>query len=74
MANYTLVFNGTKASATEETELRVYANTNDEIYLCIKENDSISNHICLDRATAIKLHRTLKREISYLQSEEVQNG
>lgn len=74
MANVTLLFNGSEISETKKHELVCYANDRDEIFIRIDQPDLESSFICLDRATAIKFHKNLKREISYLSSEEVQNG
>lgn len=66
MANVRLVFNGTKRSDTQETELDVFANASNEIYISIEDNHP--QHICLDRETAIRLVKELKKQIGYLNS------
>jgi hypothetical protein len=73
MANVKLVFSGTETSRTDEHTLVCYHNANNDIFIEIETNDLISSHICLDRATAIKLHRELKKQISFIESE-VSNG
>ena len=73
MANVKLVFQGTEKSKTDEHELVCFFNTNNEIYIHIDMPDYMTSFICLDKSTAIKLHRELKKHISFLESE-VDNG
>lgn len=73
MANTKLIFFGSKKSETDQHELKCYASKNNEIYLNISAPNYPDMFICLDRSTAIKLHRELKKQISFLESE-VQNG
>ena len=72
-----IIFNGTLNSATNSQELEVLANVDNEIYIRIQDNESEHafniQHICLDKWTAIKLHRELKKQISFI-NEEVDNG
>lgn len=73
MANTKLVFLGQDPVLTG-MELITFANVDNQI--CIQLEDTISNsfeYIYLDRATAIKFHRELKKQISFLESE-VDNG
>ena len=67
MANMKTVFLGTERSGTSETELEVFGNTENELFICID-----SEFICLDRQTAIKLVKVMKSEISKIK--EVFNG
>jgi len=67
MANIKLVFQGTDVSETNEHELVAYANTRNEIYLSIDCDSNYPSFICLDKATAVKLVKELKLQISYLQ-------
>ena len=77
MANTKLIFCGTIESGTTNVEMVCYKNTNEQIYISLKDVDSNHDYdfqfICLDKSTAIKLHRELKKQISYIQ-EDVQNG
>jgi len=60
---------------TLEDELECYATKHNEILLNIKDvprNEEL--FICLDKSTAIKFHRELKKQISFLTEEEVNNG
>lgn len=66
MENYRLVFYGTERSKTQDTELDVFANNSNEIYISIENN--YPQHICLDRLTAIRLVKELKKQIGYLNS------
>jgi hypothetical protein len=66
MANIKLVFKGTEQSGTNEHELVSYANTNNEIYICIEVENNYPSFICLDKPTAVKLVKELKLQISYL--------
>jgi hypothetical protein len=71
MARTKLVFYGTDESKTSETELSCYLNYKNQIFIEIydKENEYNSGFICLDKSTAIKLHRELKKQISYIQED-----
>lgn len=71
MANVKLIFQGTERSKTDETTLEVFWTIEDEIAICI-EDDSLQ-YIFLDKATAVRLVRELKKQIGYLESE-VSNG
>jgi hypothetical protein len=72
-----IIFNGTLTSATSEHELEVFVNVDNEIHVRITDTESEHGfniqHICLDKRTAIKLHRELKKQISFI-TEEVDNG
>lgn len=70
MANVRLVFSGTERSGTDDMSLVCYANSENEIFLQIYEGDS-GDFICLDKETAIKLHKELKKQISFLHNETV---
>lgn len=65
----TLIFNGSEGSDTENTELKLYANVDNDIYIEIGQPWKHSSFICLDRSTAIKLHRELKKQISFLNED-----
>lgn len=67
MANIKLVFKGTVKSKTEEHELVAYSNVNNEIYMCIEMDNNYPSFICLDKATAVKLVKELKLQISFLK-------
>ena len=65
---YSLIFNGTEKSNTENTVLHIYQNVQNEITLSIKEEDvEHITFIAFDRETAIKLVKELKKQISLLE-------
>lgn len=68
MANTKLTFLGTERSGTDQTELQAHVNTYNEIFLEISSGEDIydTQHICLDRKTAIVLSKALKNQISKL--------
>lgn len=76
MADISIVFKGALGTSTESAELEVFANTQNKITLTLKDETSnfYPTIIQLTKPTAIKLHRELKKQISYLKSEEVDNG
>ena len=75
MANTKLIFCGSPESETQDHELTCFSNTQNNIYISIDAGNDYNNaFICLDRSTAIKLHRELKKQISYLSESEVDNG
>lgn len=71
MANTKLFFCGSKE--TQKTTLRCYYNKKEDIYIEIDsgEKGDFSNiqFITLDKETAIKLHRELKKQISFIRKE-----
>ena len=63
-----IVFSGSVLSETESTELKMFHNIYNEIFTSINTGDNYpSSFICLDRETAIKFHKELKKQISYIQ-------
>jgi hypothetical protein len=69
MANVKLSFYGSNFSKTTEHKLECYANADDEIYISIEmdgNNDFFSAFISLDKETAIKLSRELRKQISLI--------
>ena len=65
---YSLIFNGTEKSNTENTVLQIYQNVQNEITLSIKEEDvEHITFIAFDRETAIKLVKELKKQIALLE-------
>lgn len=66
MSNHKIIFLGTENS--ENHQLECYHNDNDEIFISIDMGyNEITDWITLDKATAIKLVRVLKAEISKIQ-------
>ena len=66
MPNVKLLFCGTENSETNDRHLECFRNVNNEIFIQITPPDHYFNWICLDKSTAIKLHRELKKQISFL--------
>lgn len=64
MANIKITFYGTEKSETNETELEVFKNASDEIFISISDNYEQS--ICLDKQTAVRLVRELKKQIGFI--------
>lgn len=73
MANIKITFLGTEQSKTHDSELQVYVNTLNEIFIQIERDDEYPAFICLDKSTAIKFSKALRTQISLLESE-VNNG
>jgi hypothetical protein len=69
MPNIKLLFFGSEESQTQKHQLECYQNHNNNIYLNIDTFGWDSSFICLDKSTAIKLHRELKKQISFLKDE-----
>jgi hypothetical protein len=68
MANVKLSFCGASESNTEQHELQCYANARNELFIMIDMKDDMfqPSFICLDKETAIKLSREIRKQISYL--------
>ncbi len=76
MSNVKLLFISTGKGGSERETIEVYANENDEITIKIADIDLEFNprFVTLDRQTAIKFCKELKRSIALLNEKEVQNG
>lgn len=72
MSNIKLVFLSSDKSGIK-TEMQCFYNTQNEIYISISNGESIMDQqfICLDKETAVKFVKHLKKEISYIEKEEV---
>jgi hypothetical protein len=73
-------FWGTKVNGTQDTFIEAHANLDllpnyeNLIFIGIKDNNSNKNAwIGLDKPTAIKFHRELKKQISFIQEGD-ENG
>jgi hypothetical protein len=64
-----LIFKGTIRSLTDQTELQVYHNVSNEIFIQIEDEDRPPSWICLDKETAIKFSKELRKQISYFENE-----
>jgi len=67
-----IIFTGTERSETNNNKLEVFALLENEIFINL-EIDGHNSYVTLDKETAIKFHRELKKQISYCESE-VSNG
>jgi hypothetical protein len=69
-----IIFNGTFESGTDSRELEVVSFPDNLIKVTISESLNNSGHefksIFLDKKTAIKLHRELKKQISFINDIE----
>lgn len=78
MANTKMLFLGAEGTGTENNELECYCNVNDDIYITILDNSNPRLpercSIALDKNTAVKLSRELRRQIALIQGEEINNG
>ena len=73
MADIDIIFKGAFQSGTEETQLQVFHNTANRITISILD-ENVDNYgypvvIQLSKETAIKFHRELKKQISFIESE-----
>lgn len=66
-----LLFYGTEGSTTDETQLRCFCNTRQEIFIGIQEKDSPEICISIDKQTAIKFSRELRKQIANIQDERL---
>jgi hypothetical protein len=69
MQNYFLTFKGTIESETDNMELVCKNNVFNEIVIYMNEQ-----HVCLDKITAVRLQRELKRLIGSLTDEGGNSG
>lgn len=73
MADIDIIFKGSLDSGTEENQLQVFCNVSNNITISIlDENNNNYGYptiISLSKSTAIKFHRELKKQISFLESE-----
>jgi hypothetical protein len=70
MGNVKIIFGGTKGSKTTDHSLEVFANDKNELFFSIDMNmqhDFGEAFICLDKTTAIKLSREIRKQIALLE-------
>lgn len=70
MENVRMLFYGTESSFTNDTFLFVKSNDLNQIGFYIKRVDGVESEISLDRLTAIRLVRELKKQIGNLKTDE----
>lgn len=68
-ARVKLEFYGTEKSKTEDYTLVAYSNVANEIYVAIDMGDVVPSFICLDKPTAVRLVRELKKQIGNLTND-----
>lgn len=66
----TLTFYGSKKSETNTTGLSVFCNQEMEIFIQIDDKESAASFICLNKETAIKLSKELRKQIALIQDEK----
>ena len=67
MGNVRLIFGGTEISETKEHSLQVFANNRNELFISIDMESMRESFICLDKSTAIKLSKELRKQIALLE-------
>ena len=65
-----LVFYGSEKSETNDTELRCFCNSRNEIFIGIKEYASPEIWIALNKQTSIKFSKELRKQIALISDEE----
>jgi len=65
-----LVFYGSEDSKSTDTELRCFCNSRNEIFIGIKEYASPEIWTALDKQTAIKFSKELRKQIALISDEE----
>ena len=65
MSNTKLLFFASELSK-HDSYLECYSNFQNENYINIESPDGTFNYVCLDRETAIKLSKELKKQINNL--------
>lgn len=65
-----LIFYGSEKSETENHELRCFCNNRNEIYIEIEMHYNIKHFICLDKQTAIKFSKELRKQIALIEDEK----
>ena len=66
MANVKLVFYGSDEGQLTHHELTVFANTKNELFIEISDGYTMM-FTALDKETAIKLSKEIRKQISYLE-------
>jgi hypothetical protein len=64
-----LVFFGSQKSDTTETKLSAFCNIHNEIYISI-DNGYYPAHIVLNKETAIKFSKELRKQIARIDNEK----
>lgn len=74
MATKTVFLSSEKSGVKHEMEC--FLNDRNEIFITIFDSENVYDEkfICLDKTTAIKFVKHLKKEIAFLMESEVNNG
>lgn len=64
-----LIFYGSEKSEMQETQLRCFCNTQNEIFIGIREKESPEIWITLNKCTAIKFSKELRKQIALIEDE-----
>ena len=70
MEKVKMLFIGTDVSSTDDTCLVVNTTRYNEIMISIENDDTSPNFICLNKKTAVRLVRELKKQIGNLKTDE----
>jgi predicted ATP-dependent endonuclease of OLD family len=78
MANLKTIFLGAEGTGTEENQLECFCNISNKISITIFD-ESVNNYgypnvIQLDKNTAIRLSKELRKQIALIEESEVYNG
>jgi len=66
MGNVKLIFCGNEDAEQYEKQLQLYVNTDGMLFIQIEDIGYSANYTVLDKETAIKLSRELKKQISLM--------
>jgi len=72
MENTKIIFCSSKED--DQSEMQAYINTQNELFITIENELHQFSYITLNRETAIKFVKHLKKEISYMIESEEENG
>jgi len=67
MANVKLLFSGTGESETSGHTLQSYCNHRGELFISIDTECFPESFICLDKSTAIKLSKEIRKQIALME-------
>jgi len=65
-----LIFYGSEKSEMPDTQLRCFCNTRNELFIGIREKDSPEIWIALEKKTAIKFSKELRKQIALIEDEK----
>jgi hypothetical protein len=65
-----LIFYGSEKSEMPKTQLRCFCNTRNELFIGIREEASPEIWIALEKKTAIKFSKELRKQIALIEDEK----